>query len=75
MNTTLKEERDEVFNQDVFTSSSTGGPNDVESQGKEHGNTEKDAEFLCHAGCRLWCVRNEEEKARFNSDYDDWLDS
>ena len=48
MNTTPKEERDEAFYQDAFTSSSTWGPNVFESQCKEHGITEEDDEFFCH---------------------------
>lgn len=75
MNTTPKEERDEAFYQDAFTSSSTWGPNVFESQCKEHGITEEDDEFFCHTAYRLWCVITEEEKAMFISDYDDWLDS
>ena len=74
MNVTPKEERDEAFYQDAFTSSSTWGPNVFESHCAERG-IDVNADSFGQVAYQLWLMLSEEEKAMFISDYDDWLDS
>ncbi len=73
---TPKEERDSAFYQDAFTSSSTWGKGDFERFVQEIGFKEDDPDdFFGQRAFRLWEFMNDEQKAEFASNLDDWLDS
>jgi hypothetical protein len=69
----MKDERNDEFYRDAFTSSTTWGKGVFETECASHNIIPGDDEFFCHAADRLWNALTDEEKAQFASDYDDWL--
>ena len=75
MSTTPKEHRDDGFYFDAFTSMSTWSANMWRDELVAHGIVESEDEHFGATAARLWSTYSEEERAKFASDYDDWLDA
>lgn len=73
---TSKEDRDEAFYVDAFTSMTTWGPGVFEADCAEHGiEYDPDEDAFGLIAEKLWEAYSDNERAEFCSDYDDWLDA
>ena len=75
MSNTPKEDRNDAFYFDAFTSMTTWSANMWRDELASHGIEESDDEMFGATAERLWNAYTEEERAEFASDYDDWLDA
>lgn len=73
---TPKENRNNEFYLDAFTSASSWGPGEFEKFMQEIGFTSDDPDdFFGRRAWRVWASMTEAQKNEFSSNYDDWLDS
>lgn len=72
---TPKNERNDAFYFDAFTSMTTWSSQMWRDELASHGITESDGEQFGATAERLWNAYSAKEREEFASNYDDWLDS
>lgn len=75
MSNTPKEDRDNEFYFDAFTTASTWSADMWRDELASHNIAESEDDQFGATAERLWCAYTQGEKDEFTSNYDDWLDA